>query len=1452
MGISPSVILWILISHSYQIICSTGSFEDTKKDPVSLRSSVPEYLYHEIVIPEIYINKKKQDSTLHQPGQHSEDVTLKFQAFNKSFVIDLQRNRKLFSASYIEKRLHHTGTSVIQPPKAEEKHCYYHGNVRGSQRSSAALSTCSGVTGLIVQEWHGYYIEPAHDISAQHHRIYREDDRVPLTVKCGADHSYSHPSNSNATEEILHTKNVLKRMKRSIRGPYDSNANSRYVEMYFVFDQSSFMNYGRDTKRIVDRSHNIANIVSKLYEPLNIFVALVGVETWESGDKIQVAHLANNTLDNFLHYRKQRINPYHPNDNSQLITGKSFQDGVVGKAIKGAICTHQYSGGVNSDIQNSVVHIATTVAHELGHNFGMEHDNYSMCRCPDSKCIMSPTSGGYSHPSQWSSCSRMALDEAYELGMDYCLKNKPLKIFEGPVCGNGFLESGEECDCGLPEDCNTKCCNATTCKLTPKSTCATGSCCDLTKCQPKSAAVLCRPAFGECDLPEFCWGDTEFCPPDVHKQYGVPCKEGQSYCYDGTCKTHTDQCKLLWGSTGRVSDPVCFRHLNINGSRVGNCGYNWALNTFHPCNRDDTLCGLLHCVHLNEKLMFWKESLALDTPAIFLTLGSSRHVCRSATLDVGLDMPDPGMVPDGAKCGDRKICLDHKCTSLSQLAIKPCLFDCDNGVCNSNGNCHCDQGYAPPYCNKPGNGGSLDSGPVRLLEDNSLLVGMLIFFLVVLPTCGILAFLGYYHRRRLYKWWTSGASGLKYRVPSRPKKPPRSASNCSDGGTQNKRAIVRTTTTTGTTLEISTPILTGSTNRESKIHIQENPLVLTPPIVRKPSSLKKTGSVQSASVSTPPLSSFRKPNLAPTPELPLKKPKQIEFELPEEESTKKPLGSPKLAVPDHSDQVKKRESFKETISKPILISTTDRRSKAFVKDPVVNDDTELGPLGDVPPVPPHSVGVLRSKSDCARRPPPPRPTSFPPRPNITTDASKKSDVISTSLRMPERPPPPPVRPNQLPKPSIAKPTAVVKQPAVPTVEKNPPTTKPVISRPVFDKNKMHDSNKLEVASIRSTDSHLSARSTDSKQSSSTSDSDPMSLADLISKISSPTSFLTESSESSLSGKNEKQNCNNPPSSLINPPAPPVAEKNLKGTSVPKQPNKNVNKSNEMAKADSSLETKNKNDARVSPTDKKNNKGNIKSGLSVEKPPILPQKKNMTDNELVTSNKSDPSVSGVDLSKSGNKSSELNKRPVKLPLSKQTTNPGLLKPSVPPSQTATKKGTSAIASSDKSEATNPKTMKTRPSLGKPSDVTGPAGKPKPGGAVTQQKTTVPRPSKPPIEQRGQKVTTQSFNKPKPLSDTQTRTQSLKSPTRSEAAPVPKTRIKTGSNVKESESKSTTDSDKPSGSELTRSNSGVKALLAKFDSPQGSPQLGVARSDSRKEDKPSVGPKPNKKEVRSVNV
>lgn len=73
--------------------------------------------------------------------------------------------------------------------------------------------------------------------------------------------------------------------------------------------------------------------------------------------------------------------------------------------------------------------------------------------------------------------------------------------------------------------------------------------------QLKQSGSLCRKSAHDCDLEEYCTGESAFCPTDDYKMNGLPCNFNQGYCYNGQCPTHREHCKLLWG-TGR-----CFRLL---------------------------------------------------------------------------------------------------------------------------------------------------------------------------------------------------------------------------------------------------------------------------------------------------------------------------------------------------------------------------------------------------------------------------------------------------------------------------------------------------------------------------------------------------------------------------------------------------------------------------------------------------------------------------------------------------------------------------------------------------------------------------------------------------------------------------------------------------------------------------------------------------------------------------
>ena len=66
---------------------------------------------------------------------------------------------------------------------------------------------------------------------------------------------------------------------------------------------------------------------------------------------------------------------------------------------------------------------------------------------------------------------------------------------------------------------------------------------------------------------------------------------------------------------------------------------------------------MMHCMHFNERLEFGMESVSKVTHK-FIKGGEGYIPCRVAQVDLGLDMVDPGLAPDGSKCGYGKISLD--------------------------------------------------------------------------------------------------------------------------------------------------------------------------------------------------------------------------------------------------------------------------------------------------------------------------------------------------------------------------------------------------------------------------------------------------------------------------------------------------------------------------------------------------------------------------------------------------------------------------------------------------------------------------------------------------------------------------------------------------------------------------------------------------------------------------
>ncbi|XP_055101735.1 disintegrin and metalloproteinase domain-containing protein 12 isoform X2 [Symphalangus syndactylus] len=698
---------------------------------------------------------------------HPEVLNIRIQLKSKELIINLKRNAGLIARSFTETHYLQDGTDVSLAGNYTG-HCYYHGRVRGYSDSAVSLSTCSGLRGLIMFENETYVLEPVKN-AINKYKLFPAKKLKSVKGSCGSQHNTSSLAANNVFP--LSSQTWARRHKR------ETLRATKYVELVLVADNREFQKQGKDLEKVKQRLIEIANHVDKFYRPLNIRIVLVGVEVWNDIDKCSISQNPFTSLHEFLDWRKMKLLPRKSHDNAQLVSGVYFHGTTIGMAPIMSMCTAEQSGGIVMDHSDSPLGAAVTVAHELGHNFGMNHDTLERgCSCQMAAekggCIMTPSTG-FPFPMVFSSCSRRDLETSLEKGMGMCLFNVPevRESFGGQKCGNGFVEEGEECDCGEPEECKNRCCNATTCTLKPDAVCAHGLCC--ADCQLKPAGTACRNSSNSCDLPEFCTGASPHCPANVYLHDGHSCQGVDGYCYNGICQTHEQQCVALWGSGAKPAPGICFETVNSAGDPYGNCG-KISKNSFAKCEMRDAKCGKIQCQGGANRPIIGTNAVSIETN-IPLQEGG-RMLCRGTHVYLGDDMPDPGLVLAGTKCADGKICLNRRCQNISVFGVHECAVQCHGrGVCNNRKNCHCEAHWAPPFCDKFGFGGSTDSGPIRQADNRGLTVGILVTILCLLAA----GFVVYLKRKTLIRLlFTNKKTTIEKLRCVRPSRPPRGSQPC--------------------------------------------------------------------------------------------------------------------------------------------------------------------------------------------------------------------------------------------------------------------------------------------------------------------------------------------------------------------------------------------------------------------------------------------------------------------------------------------------------------------------------------------------------------------------------------------------------------------------------------------------------------------------------------------------
>ncbi|XP_049655414.1 disintegrin and metalloproteinase domain-containing protein 11 isoform X1 [Accipiter gentilis] len=674
------------------------------------------------------------------PGLHLAQVSFVVRAFGSAFTLDLQLNHHLLASHYVERHVG-TGSNSSHSTGAGE-HCYYQGRIRGQPYSFVALSSCHGLRGVFSDSRATYLIEP--QVGVEHGQGLRPHviQRVP---SCAGPGEPLHRAGARPpglvtvapvapcpvprqlcpfppgclfpalNQPIAGGLPKLRRRRQVRRAQHTVHSETKYIELAVVNDHQLFLQLRKSVVLTSNFAKSVVNLADMIYkEQLNTRIVLVAMETWASEDRIRMGEDSLETLNEFVKYRRE--GPAEQSDTVHLFSGRTFQSSRSGTAFVGGICSPARAGGVNEvsgvrapmragwewggpsgdspvpPVQyGNVAAMAVTLAQTLGQNVGMMWNKHRTaagdCRCPDSwlGCIMEDT--GYYLPRKFSRCSIDEYNQFLQDGGGSCLFNKPLKLLDPPECGNGFVEAGEECDCGSLAECaksGGNCCKK--CTLTHDAMCSDGLCCKGCKYEPRG--VSCREAVNECDIPETCTGDSSQCPPNLHKLDGYFCENEQGRCYGGRCKTRDRQCNALWGRSS--AERFCYEKLNVEGTERGNCGregLGWL-----QCNKQDVLCGFLLCANISGTPRLGELSGEIATTTFF---HQNRYVdCRGGHVQL-VDGSDLSYVEDGTPCGPGMLCLDRKCLPATAFNFSSCpgswdgKICFDHGVCSNEGKCIC-------------------------------------------------------------------------------------------------------------------------------------------------------------------------------------------------------------------------------------------------------------------------------------------------------------------------------------------------------------------------------------------------------------------------------------------------------------------------------------------------------------------------------------------------------------------------------------------------------------------------------------------------------------------------------------------------------------------------------------------------------------------------------------------
>jgi len=504
-------------------------------------------------------------------ARHFSKFELPIRAFGRQFNLHLDR-AQIFSAN-----------ATIQG-KPVTDFGYYQGQVMGAPKSfvHVHINKDSGdVTGRFWEhpDLETFIIRPTEENGK--HMIYSETvpESEKLAGTCGVNNKKNEQTSRNRRAVSASTWTVAKN-QQTIAGAVTRNETT--CEMALFADGDFVSTYGKDkivsimiermaaAQVVMDNGNDATNGAQTDFYDWKGVMGQVRVvlkikwldfyidEASSSEDAKTINELVKDQTDTKIYLEKFSEFDWSPYCLAHAFTYKDFS-GTLGLAFtaypkgqnqNGGICQARYNDGtkgptsINTGWHSSLnfgnkqleAQSALVLAHEIGHNFGAQHDPETTAVTASGNYVMYKfaVSGAKSNNKKFSPESVTTMGETMR-DRAGCFVN-----VSEPTCGNGIIEEGEHCDCGSSDvtECNRRdaCCKPSDCfsfknngtgACSPKDP-AMGGCCDGCTLYPAGDAVSCGVET-ECKKAGVCTDNAvKPCSSGVSKTDGTFCEVGLS------------------------------------------------------------------------------------------------------------------------------------------------------------------------------------------------------------------------------------------------------------------------------------------------------------------------------------------------------------------------------------------------------------------------------------------------------------------------------------------------------------------------------------------------------------------------------------------------------------------------------------------------------------------------------------------------------------------------------------------------------------------------------------------------------------------------------------------------------------------------------------------------------------------------------------------------------------